>query len=762
MVGNSKVLTVSYGTFSCTLEGFDDSFDTMKAIAEYFRDLAAEDRYFGAEPPQPDADVLARIAARELARGVQARTDGNAVLLKPAATPEAPAVQVAEAPAPEAAPAVQVAEAPAPEAAPAAPVEEPVHETADVDVTDSTDDSAPDVAEAPIEEAGTTAEPTQAAPSEVEAEEAVSEQIEDPAPVETAEVEATEVEAEEADMATETVDIVEEEPDQDEEPQETQAVVEELETEEEVDADELEEAVASATDVASDVDHSRVEEAADAAAFFENTQSQEADIVEDDAVLETVAEPVAYEQPEDIPADVIIESTSEDEGATEEADEEPRDNSLAAKLRRIQAVVGGSYKPKAAQNDTFIEDEHAEDMADAAPTVGDMQSDMGSTEDSTSELLEARARNLRVNQSDASEETIEEAGEEAFASEMTDDGSDDAGADSIFGELDDEILEPMESTLSAEDEADLMAQLADAVSETEEGIYAATEEENSVEETVSADIGSAVADIVQAQESDEEEDLADSAEGESDDETQEQGSDAFRDSDATMSRLMDEAAAKLKDPESRTRRDAYSHLKAAVAAKQAARSMGEDDENRPEDREGDYRKDLADVVRPRRASAAGNSERTRRPAPAPLKLVESQRVDLPEKLPTEAVEPKAPVQPRRIAATMESVPATGGDLPSTAFAGFAKDAGAHELQDMIEAAASYLTHVEGMETFSRPKLMGTVKIAMEDGSFTREDGLRAFGTLLRRNKINKLRGGSFELTSETRYQPEAREMRHVG
>ncbi len=87
MVISNKILTVSYGTFSCTLEGFDDPFTTLQMVAEYFRKLAAEDRYFGGVPRKPDTETLKEIARSATSRGVDADVGDDGIVLRQSNAP---------------------------------------------------------------------------------------------------------------------------------------------------------------------------------------------------------------------------------------------------------------------------------------------------------------------------------------------------------------------------------------------------------------------------------------------------------------------------------------------------------------------------------------------------------------------------------------------------------------------------------------------------------------------------------------------------
>lgn len=207
-------------------------------------------------------------------------------------------------------------------------------------------------------------------------------------------------------------------------------------------------------------------------------------------------------------------------------------------------------------------------------------------------------------------------------------------------------------------------------------------------------------------------------------------------------RIFEEADSQMGDKDASMRRTAIQHLRAAVAATKAEKSAGVDVDQSVDD--APYRSDLAEVVRPRRPSAPGASTRSVRPSderPAPLKLVAEQRVD------TE----RAPVRPRRVSSMPASVPtsADGG------FTAFAEEMGATRLSDLLEAAAAYMSDVEGHSEFTRPMLMGKLKEA-NSGDYSREDGLRSFGQLLREGKLRKVQGGRFSATDETEFRAEAR------
>ncbi|MEL7011699.1 MAG: hypothetical protein AAFO72_00300, partial [Pseudomonadota bacterium] len=232
----------------------------------------------------------------------------------------------------------------------------------------------------------------------------------------------------------------------------------------------------------------------------------------------------------------------------------------------------------------------------------------------------------------------------------------------------------------------------------------------------------------------------------------------LQDDERPISRLFDETQTHLNTPESTRRRSTIQHLRAAVEAKQAEAKVGS--ELRPETDEGAYRSDIADVMRTHddeETVDAPNPEarptaRPRRPIetrPAPLKLVAEQRVDTPQK----------PIRPRRVSAGQ------GGDQAdetvhltqsAESFSEFAEDIGANNLSELLEAAAAYMSDVEGRVQFSRPMLMGKLKEATRE-DFSREDSLKSFGQLLRNGKLQKLKGGRFAVTDETDFRAKKRD-----
>lgn len=734
MVESSKILTVSYGTFSCTLEGFEDSFSTMKAIAEYFRDLAAEDRYFGAEPPTPDAEMLAKIAERQVAQRVEASTDDNGIVLRAAAA----ALPAAEAPANDPAPAMPPeAQPPAEEEVAAAAESLPEETSIAAEAVDHTDVATPDAEEdtSSLLAAEGVAAPEFDAESDEEmdvngassfAEMAPEALLETPAHPDADSV-AAKLQRIRAVVGagTSTMPVANESGDLTE-PFETESSAEEL-IEENAEAFFDTESDAE-TETADDFDEIVVEETSEEPTFEEEVEeivdldalaekitgeietSEESDVSFDEEAetAEVTDETLEGEQAEDplqLATEIeLVEETdadddiSEIETAEEEFDaEEPVDAEIDSDL--IASITSAS------QDSEENTDEVAEEERAPEP-INETDIDIAAVEDvADDDKLSITARILRaarpkrdtveeetessqvklddvVSAIEGSSEEVEIEAEEAFNLAAHD------GADELV-EFDDIPV----SDLSAEDEAELQEELAEVTQEIEEHqVTRNTLPEND---------------------------------------------------DAAMSRIMDETDQQLSEPEGNRRRQAIAQLKAAVAATEAGRQLG-DAENPRLATENEFREDLDQVVRPRRAESLPRAEiRTERPRPAPLKLVASQRIDEG----ASSAEPSAPVAPRRVAKSEEVA------VDASNFAEFAAEMGASELPDLLEAAAAYTAYVEGNEDFSRPQIMRKVKLTSAE-EFSREDGLRTFGTLLREGRISKVRNGRFQVSEQTRFKPE--------
>ena len=690
MVGPSKILTVSYGTFSCTLEGFDDPFNTMKAIAEYFRDLAADDRYFGAEPPVPDAAMLHRIAEREVQRRVEARVQEGGVLLRAAepAVEPAPAAAVPATPAPVA--------APGPRLHPTAPsIEESVAaklariraavDRARVappvvaDIEDAVEVPAPAIIAAPLAKPSVAEAPRAAAPAAA----AIDADTASPAPAAAEPAHpAPQPEAARAPAVADDMPVAEAAP---------------------------EIAAVPVWGEAEEAPHAEAGPTAGPLAGFD-TDAEAAELV-------TPPAPAA----EAAPADA-------------------GDGDLDALIGRIAAIPG----PDAAQAPA-TEPEAEADAAKAAPPEPVAEALSADAEDGTPVAAPANAP-APVSAAEATPETDDP---------ETADAQPEAPAPvvpvraRVIKVRRIEPAAPPATLLSPEEEDELARELAAVEREMASPApsrVAAPGPDLAAPPAAAADAVPPRADA---------------------------GATPAAAEDAAVTRLIAQTNTAMDGAENRRRAATIAHLKAAVAATVADRAAGAAPADAARGREDAYREDLAEAVRPRRPEAVPGTGRRRpeaAPRIAPLVLVSEQRVDRPAGPPADA----QPVRPRRVTAgSLALTQALDADADEAAQDGDGDAAGANifvaagrfpevverlgavHLTETIEAAAAYITVVEGRETFTRPQLVrlaGTVSGA----AVGREDGLRAFGLLLREGRIEKARRGQFMLPAGNRMLAEMR------
>ncbi|MFZ7089445.1 hypothetical protein [Primorskyibacter sp. 2E233] len=861
MVSSSKILTVSYGTFSCTAEGFEDPLAVVKETTHFFRGVVGEDRFFGAEPPQFDAELAGELMRQQIA----AESHDGKLTLRPAlaagaissgamaaalsagparaaslpdddtieaaaakaeakaAEAEAQAQAEADAVAADAIAKMSLPDAddtPSEPALTAATVSAPEHAPESDAVADMSfdssilagmaADSAANLTEETAPEAGSDFSldallPDTAAKSVEPVISAPAPRLTDPASVAAKLDRIRAVVAEAPGAEDEGDDYLEDETledsdssldailgtlQADESEDDDLDYVEEVEAPADLsdtiaglmagiddeDADNAEDALSALIDTAEDEagddnafaawdddagEDSPPEESAEADDWDWDDEDED-DIeaaIEAPEVVDQTPPPPPATRPAPLRARVVKVKRAEFDkvvasGQLEEIDDEPEvaaaipavpgaetsslsseeEDELARELAAVKAELAGDFDDDDwGDDDDIAWDDDEEEVAPvAAPLHAQSktaQQDWDDEEDAA-EAAEAPAPaplRLAPNKPAA---PVESAWDDDDWDDEDDWDDTPAAAEAPAPlRLDNPVAKPRGWGDAPDlDELDARAEQAAISEETEDNIRSAVE---GVRKAVK--MSSPARAMLTEQKVE----------------------------DNDTSRILDQTNEELEEPEGNRRRSAIAHLRAAVAATKADKLLGRKSAQVEEEMET-YREDLSAVVRPRRPQPG--SARTERPAdapvaqrPAPLKLVAEQRVEDEAAAPAE---PTAPVRPRRISRERDAeptprqvatptpeAPVSGGD-----FAAYAENVGASELSDLLEAAAAYMSFVEGRDQFSRPQLMSTVRQA-EDSESSREDRLRSFGQLLRDGKIEKTSGGRFTASERISFKP---------